>query len=184
MVSSVGKSGPAGCILCIQSPRKMPPPETNSFADQLTPKLVSVLREGYGRAQLTADALAALTVAIVALPLSMAIAIASGVAPERGLYAAVFGGFLVSALGGSRHQIGGPAGAFIVLIAGTVAVHGATGLIIATMMAGLIMVAAGYLRLGTYIRYIPYPVTVGFTAGIAAIIFASQIRDLLGLQLE
>src|SRR5690606_13728865 len=89
MVSSVGKSGPAGCILCIQVPRQMPPPESNTFADQFTPKLVSVLREGYGRAQLTADALAALTVAIVALPLSMAIAIASGVEPERGLYAAV-----------------------------------------------------------------------------------------------
>lgn len=154
-----------------------------SFRELFTPKLVSVLREGYGRAQLAADALSALTVAIVALPLSMAIAIASGVEPQRGLYAAIFGGFLVSALGGSRHQIGGPAGAFIVLVAGTVAVHGVTGLIIATMLAGLIMVVAGYLRLGTYIRYIPYPVTVGFTAGIAAIIFASQIRDLLGLQL-
>ena len=153
------------------------------FREMFTPKLVSVLREGYGRAQFTDDALAALTVAIVALPLSMAIAIASGVEPHRGLYAAIFGGFVVSALGGSRHQIGGPAGAFIVLIAGTVAVHGVTGLIIATMMAGVMMVAAGYLRLGTYIRYIPYPVTVGFTAGIAAIIFASQIRDLLGLQL-
>lgn len=154
-----------------------------SFREMFTPKLVSVLREGYGRAEFTEDALAALTVAIVALPLSMAIAIASGVEPHRGLYAAIFGGFVVSALGGSRHQIGGPAGAFIVLIAGTVAVHGVTGLVIATMMAGVMMVAAGYLRLGTYIRYIPYPVTVGFTAGIAAIIFASQIRDLLGLRL-
>jgi SulP family sulfate permease len=158
-----------------------PPP--GSFRDLFTPKLLTVLREGYGRAQFASDAMAALTVAIVALPLSMAIAIASGVEPQRGLYAAIFGGFLVSALGGSRHQIGGPAGAFIVLVAGTVAVHGVTGLIIATMLCGLIMVAAGYLRLGTYIRYIPYPVTVGFTAGIAAIIFASQIRDLLGLKL-
>ena len=146
-----------------------------SFREQFTPKLVSVLREGYGRAQLASDALAALTVAIVALPLSMAIAIASGVGPERGLYTAIVGGFLVSLLGGSRFQIGGPAGAFIVLVAGTVAVHGVSGLIIATMLAGLIMVAAGYLRLGTYIRYIPYPVTVGFTAGIAVIIAASQI---------
>nr|PZN59341.1 MAG: hypothetical protein DIU62_16035 [Pseudomonadota bacterium] len=155
-----------------------------SFRDLFTPKLVTVLREGYGRREFAADAMSALTVAIVALPLSMAIAIASGVEPQRGLYAAIFGGFLVSALGGSRHQIGGPAGAFIVLVAGTVAVHGVTGLILATMLAGVIMVAAGYLRLGTYIRYIPYPVTVGFTTGIAAIIFASQIRDLLGLKLE
>jgi SulP family sulfate permease len=155
-----------------------------SFRDLFTPKLVTVLREGYGRREFAADAMSALTVAIVALPLSMAIAIASGVEPQRGLYAAIFGGFLVSALGGSRHQIGGPAGAFIVLVAGTVAVHGVTGLILATMLAGVIMVAAGYLRLGTYIRYIPYPVTVGFTTGIAAIIFASQLRDLLGLKLE
>jgi SulP family sulfate permease len=153
------------------------------FAEQFTPKLVTVLREGYGRRELAADAVAALTVAIVALPLSMAIAIASGVAPERGLYAAIIGGFLVSALGGSRHQIGGPAGAFIVLVAGTVATHGVEGLLIATLLSGVILVLAGLLRLGTYIRYIPYPVTVGFTSGIAALIFASQIRDLLGLQL-
>jgi SulP family sulfate permease len=153
------------------------------FSELFTPKLVSVLREGYGRSELAADTLSALTVAIVALPLSMAIAIASGVEPQRGLYAAIFGGFLVSALGGSRHQVGGPAGAFIVLVAGTVAAHGVNGLLTVTLMAGLIMLVAGYLRLGTYIRYIPYPVTVGFTAGIAAIIFASQIRDLLGLQL-
>lgn len=152
-------------------------------AEQFTPKLVTVLREGYGRRELSADAIAALTVAIVALPLSMAIAIASGVAPERGLYAAIIGGFLVSALGGSRHQIGGPAGAFIVLVAGTVATHGVEGLLVATLLSGVILMLAGWLRLGTYIRYIPYPVTVGFTAGIAAIIFASQIRDLLGLQL-
>lgn len=153
------------------------------IAEQFTPKLVTVLREGYGLSELSADAIAALTVAIVALPLSMAIAIASGVEPERGLYAAIIGGFLVSALGGSRHQIGGPAGAFIVLVAGTVATHGVKGLLVATLLSGVILMLAGWLRLGTYIRYIPYPVTVGFTAGIAAIIFASQIRDLLGLQL-
>jgi len=134
-------------------------------------------------AQLRADLVAALTVSIVALPLSMAIAIASGVGPERGLYAAIVGGFLVSLLGGSRYQIGGPAGAFIVLVAGTVSVHGIDGLLLTTLMAGVLLAMAGLLRLGTYIRYIPYPVTVGFTAGIAAIIFASQLRDLLGLQL-
>jgi SulP family sulfate permease len=147
------------------------------------PKLVTTLREGYGPAQLRADLLAGLTVAIVALPLSMAIAIASGVEPQRGLYTAIVGGFLVSALGGSRFQIGGPAGAFIVLVAATVAQHGVDGLILATALSGLMLVAAGLLGLGTYIKFIPYPVTVGFTAGIAAIIFASQIVPLLGLTL-
>ena len=147
------------------------------------PKLVTTLREGYGPPQLRADLLAGLTVAIVALPLSMAIAIASGVEPARGLYTAIVGGFLVSALGGSRFQIGGPAGAFIVLVAATVAAHGIDGLILATMLSGLMLVAAGLLRLGTFVKFIPYPVTVGFTAGIAAIIFASQLEPLLGLTL-
>jgi SulP family sulfate permease len=146
-----------------------------------TPKLVTVFREGYGLADLRADALAGLTVAIVALPLSMAIAIASGVGPERGLYTAIVGGFIVSLLGGSRVQIGGPAGAFIVLVAATVQRHGYDGLALATIIAGLIMAAVGFLRLGTYIKYIPYPVTAGFTAGIATIILASQIKDLFGL---
>ena len=108
------------------------------------PKLVSVLREGYGLAAFRADAVAGLTVAIVALPLSMAIAIASGVSPERGLYTAIVGGFLISALGGSRFQIGGPAGAFIVLVAATVARHGIDGLLLATMMAGVFLMAVGY----------------------------------------
>ena len=133
---------------------------------------MTVWREGYRLPQFKADVMAGLTVAIVALPLSMAIAIASGVTPERGLYTAIVGGFLVSALGGSRFQIGGPAGAFIVLVAATVAAHGVDGLMLATMMAGVILLAVGLLRLGTYIKYIPYPVTVGFTAGIAVIIFA------------
>ncbi|ACP25410.1 sulfate transporter family protein [Sinorhizobium fredii NGR234] len=151
--------------------------------DSLVPKTVSVLTEGYGLARLKVDALAGLTVAIVALPLSMAIAIASGVTPDRGLYTAIVGGFLVSLLGGSRVQIGGPAGAFIVLVAATGARHGLDGLLLATAMAGVMLVAAGYLRLGQYIKFIPYPVTVGFTAGIAVIIFASQLRDLFGLTL-
>jgi SulP family sulfate permease len=149
----------------------------------ITPKLVTVLREGYDLTALRADAVAAVTVAIVALPLSMAIAIASGVGPERGLYAAIVGGFLISLLGGSRYQIGGPAGAFIVLVASVVAQHGIDGLLLATTMAGVIMLVAGLLRLGSYIRFIPHAVTIGFTAGIAAIIFASQLHDLLGLQL-
>jgi SulP family sulfate permease len=149
-----------------------------TFAELFTPKLVTVLREGYGLAQLRADVLAGLTVAIVALPLSMAIAIASGTSPDRGLVTAVIGGLLVSAFGGSRFQIGGPAGAFIVLVAICVGRHG-----IATLMSGVLLMAAGFLRLGTYIKFIPYPVTVGFTAGIAVIIFATQIKDLLGLTL-
>lgn len=154
-----------------------------SLAELFTPKLVTVLREGYGMAAFRADAIAGLTVAIVALPLSMAIAIGSGLSPEKGLFTAVVGGFLISALGGSRFQIGGPAGAFIVLIASIVERKGYDGLVIATAMAGLIMIAAGYLRFGTYIKYIPFPVTVGFTAGIAVIIFASQVKDMLGLDI-
>jgi sulfate permease, SulP family len=154
-----------------------------TFAELFTPKLVTVLREGYGARDLRTDAIAGLTVAIVALPLSMAIAIACGATPDKGLVTAIVGGLVVSALGGSRFQIGGPAGAFIPLVASTIATHGYDGLVIATFMAGLMLVAVGLLRLGTYIKYIPYPVTVGFTAGIAVIIFVSQVRDLLGLRL-
>jgi len=153
------------------------------FAPLFTPKLITVLREGYGAAQLRVDALAGLTVAIVALPLSMAIAIASGASPAQGLYTAIVGGFLVSALGGSRYQIGGPAGAFIVLVAGIVAQHGMSGLILATFLSGLMLVAIGLLRLGTFIKFIPFPVTVGFTAGIAVIIFTSQLKEIFGLSL-
>jgi SulP family sulfate permease len=153
------------------------------FAELFTPKLVTVLREGYGLTQLRTDAIAGLTVAIVALPLSMAIAIASGATPAQGLYTAIVGGFLVSLLGGSRFQIGGPAGAFIVLVAATVTQHGMEGLILATFLSGLMLAAVGFLRLGTFIKFIPFPVTVGFTAGIAVIIFASQVKELFGLTL-
>lgn len=152
-----------------------------SFAELFTPKLITVLREGYGWSDLRSDAVSGLTVAVVALPLSMAIAIASGVSPERGLYTAIAGGMIISLIGGSRFQIGGPAGAFIGLIAGVVERHGYDGLAIATIIAGLVLIAVGLLRLGSYIKYIPFPVTVGFTAGIAVIIFASQLRNLLGL---
>jgi sulfate permease, SulP family len=148
-----------------------------------TPKLVSMLREGYGLPDFRADLIAGLTVSIVALPLSMALAIASGATPASGLYAAIIGGFLVSMLGGSRFQIGGPAGAFIVLVSAVIARHGFDGLLIATMMAGAMMVIFGLLRLGSLIRHIPHAVLAGFTAGIAVIIFASQIKDLLGLTL-
>jgi SulP family sulfate permease len=154
-----------------------------TFRELFTPKLITTLREGYGFADLRADFMSGLTVAIVALPLSMAIAIASGVTPDRGLYTAIAGGGVVSAFGGSRFQIGGPAGAFIVLVAATAAQHGVDGLILATFMAGIILLAVGFLQLGTFIKYIPYPVTIGFTAGIAVIITASQIKDLLGLTL-
>ncbi|RWK65717.1 SulP family inorganic anion transporter [Mesorhizobium sp.] len=155
-----------------------------SFAELYTPKILTVLREGYGLPHLRADAVAGLTVAIVALPLSMAIAIASGATPAQGLYTAIVGGFFVSLLGGSRFQIGGPAGAFIVLVAATVAQHGMDGLILATFLSGLMLAAVGFLRFGTFIKFIPFPVTVGFTAGIAVIIFASQIKDLFGLTLD
>ncbi len=154
-----------------------------TFSELFTPKLVTVFREGYRLAHLRADFIAGLTVAIVALPLSMAIAIASGAAPAQGLYTAIVGGFVISAIGGSRFQIGGPAGAFIVLVAAAVHTHGMDGVLLATLLAGLMLAAVGFLRLGTYIKFIPYPVTVGFTAGIAVIIFSSQIKDLLGLRL-
>lgn len=157
---------------------------TPGFGEMFTPKLATVFREGYTLAHLRADAIAGLTVAIVALPLSMAIAIGAGAKPENGLYASIVGGFLISALGGSRFQIGGPAAAFITLVATTSETFGLSGLLLATMMAGCLMLVVGYLRLGTYIKYIPHPVTIGFTAGIALIILAGQIRDFLGLKIE
>jgi sulfate permease, SulP family len=155
-----------------------------SISNPFIPKLWTVLREDYGKAELRGDLAAGLTVAVVALPLSMAIAIASGVTPDQGLYTAIVGGFIVSALGGSRFQIGGPAGAFIVLFLSTVQAHGVDGLIIATMLSGIVMAGVGYLRLGSIIKFMPYPVTVGFTSGVAVVIFASQIKDLLRLTLS
>jgi sulfate permease, SulP family len=152
-----------------------------TFAELFTPKLVTVFREGYSFANFRADLMAGLTVAIVALPLSMAIAIGSHATPAQGLYTSIVGGFLVSLLSGSRFQIGGPAGAFIVLVAATVQQHGMDGLILATILSGIMLMAIGYLRLGTYIKFIPYPVTVGFTAGIAVTIFSGEIKPLLGL---
>jgi SulP family sulfate permease len=148
------------------------------------PKLVTVLRQGYSAADFRRDAIAGLTVAIVALPLAMALAIASGTTPDKGLVTAVVAGFLISALGGSRFQIGGPTGAFVVVVYGVIAAHGYDGLLVATIMAGLILIVAGWARLGTWVKYIPQPVVTGFTAGIAVIIFSSQVRDLLGLTIE
>lgn len=154
------------------------------LGETYVPKLVTQFRDRqYHLSDLRADLVAGLTVAIVALPLSMAIAIASGVTPDRGLYAAIAGGFVVSALGGSRFQIGGPAGAFIVLVAATASRFGIDGVILATLMSGGILLLLGLSRLGGFIRHIPHPVIVGFSAGIAAIIFASQLRELFGLSL-
>lgn len=148
------------------------------------PKLITALAEGYSVERFRKDALAALTVAIVALPLSMAIAVASGVTPERGLYTAIIGGALVSALGGSRFQIGGPAGAFIVLVAATAARFGVEGLLLTVLLSGTLLTLLGLLRIGSLIRHIPHAVTVGFTFGIAVTIAASQLKDLTGLKLH
>jgi SulP family sulfate permease len=153
------------------------------IAGRLEPKLWTVLREGISRGQLARDALAGVIVGVVALPLAIAFAIASGVRPEAGLATAIVAGFLISALGGSRVQIGGPTGAFVVIVYGVVARHGVEGLAVATLLAGLLLMAMGVARLGTVIQFVPYPVTVGFTSGIALIIATSQLRDLLGLDL-
>jgi SulP family sulfate permease len=155
-----------------------------STAHTYRPKLFTVLGEGYGASDLRKDAVAALTVAIVALPLSMAIAVASGVGPERGLYTAIVGGFVVSMLGGSRFQIGGPAGAFIVLVSATVAQYGVEGLLATVFLSGLMLTLLGVSRLGALVRHMPHAVTVGFTCGIAATILASQLHDLGGLTLH
>jgi SulP family sulfate permease len=148
------------------------------------PKLFIVLRRGYGAAELRKDVVAGLTVAIVALPLAMALAIASGTTPDKGLVTAIVAGMLISALGGSRFNIGGPTGAFVVVVFGVIAKHGYDGLVVATAMAGVLLLVAGFARLGTWIKYIPLPVVTGFTSGIAVIIFSSQVADLLGLRIE
>lgn len=147
------------------------------------PKLATVLREGYAARDLRADAAAGLTVAVVALPLSMAIAVASGVSPERGLYAAIVGGLIVSAMGGSRVQVGGPAGAFIVLVAATGAKFGLHGLVTAVLLSGLMLTLLGLSRVGSLVRHMPHAVTVSFTCAIAATIAASQLKDFAGLHL-
>ena len=156
-------------------------PRATQFWSAFTPKLVTVWREGQIAKLWRNDALAGLTVAIVALPLAMALGIASGASPNQGLITAVIAGFLISALGGSRVQVGGPTGAFVVIVAGIIAVHGYAGLLVATLLAGIILIAAGYAGIGKLIRYIPMPVVTGFTAGIAVIIASSQVGEFLGL---
>ncbi|MBL7791531.1 MAG: sulfate permease [Saprospiraceae bacterium] len=149
-----------------------------------TPKLVSVLKEGYSWKQLQADLTAGTIVGIVALPLAIAFAIASGVTPDKGLVTAVIAGFLISVLGGSRVQIGGPTGAFVPIVYGIVQQYGLDGLIISTFMAGIILIIMGFARFGSVIKYISHSVIVGFTSGIALIIFSSQIKDFFGLKMD
>jgi sulfate permease, SulP family len=151
------------------------------FPISFRPKLVDALKD-YSAQKFYADAMAGFTVGIVALPLSMALAIASGLKPEIGIFTAIIGGLLVSLLGGSRVQIGGPAGAFVPLLAPIVMKHGPEALVVCAMMAGVILIVLGASKLGTLIKYIPYPVVTGFTSGIAIIIMSTQIRDFFGLQ--
>jgi SulP family sulfate permease len=147
------------------------------------PKSLVCFKEGYTRESVLRDVIAGVVVGIVALPLALAFAIASGVPPERGLYTAIIAGFLISALGGSRVQIGGPTGAFVVIVYGIVTKYGYEGLVICTVLAGLILIAMGFARMGALIKFIPYPVVTGFTAGIAVIIFSGQVKDFLGLRM-
>ena len=146
------------------------------------PKLIDTLKT-YTRKQFTNDLFAGIIVGVVALPLAIAFAIASGVTPEKGLITAVVAGFIIAALGGSRVQIGGPTGAFIVIVYGIVQTYGVSGLIIATFMAGIMLIIMGFAKLGTIIKFIPHPLIIGFTSGIALIIFSSQVKDFLGLSM-
>ncbi|BDU82359.1 SulP family inorganic anion transporter [Clostridium perfringens] len=150
------------------------------------PKLISLLDDkenGFSKEQFFKDLIAGIIVAIIALPLSIALGISSGVSPEKGLITAIIAGFIISLLGGSRVQIGGPTGAFVVIVFGIIQNHGVDGLIIATFMAGIILVLFGLLRFGSLIKYIPYPITVGFTSGIAITLLSTQVKDFLGLSI-
>lgn len=151
---------------------------------KLEPKLLSVLKEGYTFKQFQGDLMGGLTVGVVALPLAIALAIASGVKPEQGLYTAIVAGFVIAVLGGSRTQISGPTGAFVVIVYGIVQKYGYDGLVIATLIAGVMLVIMGLARMGALLKFVPYPVIVGFTSGIALIIFSSQVNDFLGLKIE
>ncbi|MDB6081074.1 MAG: putative sulfate transporter [Chlamydiia bacterium] len=148
-----------------------------------TPKTFVCLREGYSQKAFFQDLLAGITVGVIALPLAMALGIGSGVTPERGLFTAIIAGFLISFLGGSRVQIGGPTGAYVVIVYDVVARHGYEGLAIATLLAACILIILGLTKCGTYIRFIPYPVTTGFTTGIATSMFINQVKDICGLQI-
>lgn len=151
---------------------------------KLEPKLLTVIREGYTKKVFVGDLLGGLTVGVVALPLAIALAIASGVKPEQGLYTAIFAGFVIAVLGGSRAQISGPTGAFIVIVYGIVQKYGYDGLVVATLIAGILLVIMGIARMGAFLKFVPYPVVVGFTSAIALIIGSSQVSDFLGLRIE
>jgi SulP family sulfate permease len=151
---------------------------------RLEPKLVAVFREGYTLKQFQGDLLGGLTVGVVAIPLAIALAIASGVKPEQGLYTAIFAGLTIAVLGGTRTGISGPTGAFIVIVYGIVQKYGYDGLAVATLIAGVMLAVMGLMRMGAFLKFVPYPVIVGFTSGIALIIFSSQISDFLGLRIE
>src|SRR6187401_1530007 len=151
---------------------------------KLEPKLLTILREGYTLERFRGDLLGGLTVGIVALPLAIALAIASGVKPEQGLYTAIFAGFVIAVLGGTRTGISGPTGAFIVIVYGIVQQYGYDGLVVATLIAGVLLIIMGLCRMGAFLKFVPYPVVVGFTSGIALIIASSQVSDLLGLKIE
>jgi SulP family sulfate permease len=168
-------------ILFASAQGKMDVITGRNYLRMFVPKLFTVLSEGYGWRELRGDAVAGLTVAIVALPLAMALAIASGTTPEKGLYTAIVAGFLISALGGSRVQIGGPTAAFIPVVFVVIQKFGFGGMVLCTLLAGLMLIGAGLLRLGTLMKYMPQPVITGFTAGIAVSIFSSQVKDALGL---
>lgn len=150
--------------------------------NELRPKLFDVMK-GYTKKQLIKDIISGIIVAIIALPLSIALAIASGVGPEQGLYTAIIAGFFISFFGGSRVQIGGPTAAFVVIIYGIVEQYGTDGLIVATILAGIILVIMGICRFGSLIKYIPYTITTGFTCGIAVTLFVGQLKDFFGLEI-
>lgn len=148
------------------------------------PKIFTVINKDYTKKQFVADLLAGVVVGIVALPLAIAFAVASGVSPEKGMATAIIAGFLISFLGGSRVQIGGPTGAFIVIVVGVISQYGFNGLLISTIMAGFILILFGFLKLGSLLKYFPHPLIVGFTSGIAVIIFSTQIKDALGIEVQ
>ncbi len=154
------------------------------YINNFTPKLAECLYKGYNLEKFKRDCIAGLTVAVISIPLAMALAIASGVGPDQGLYTAIIAGFFIALLGGSRYQIGGPTGAFVVVIFNVMQQYGYQGLAMCMIVAGVVLIAAGYLKLGTYIKYIPYPVVTGFTAGIGLLLISTQIKDLLGLKIE
>lgn len=156
----------------------------NFYGRNFAPKLFEVLKKGYNLEYFKRDCIAGLTVSVISIPLAMALAIASGATPAQGLYTAVIAGFFIALLGGSRYQIGGPTGAFVVIIFNVIEQYGYTGLTMTMIVSGITLVVAGYLKFGNYIKYIPYPVVLGFTGGIGLLLISTQIKDLLGLQIE